>query len=397
MGSDLSCGARLHRLRVLAVLVTLALLAAACGPAVSPAGDPVDPGDWDAVTAEASGQTVRWWMYGGDQRVNAYVDDHVRPVAQRQGVRIERVPLNDTADAVRRVTAEHEAGREQGSVDLIWINGQNFAAGKDAGLWLPDWARQLPNASLLDWDDETIATDFGVPVEGQSSPWSRAAFVYAYDVERMPEPPHDVEALLAWAREHPERFTYPAPPDFTGSAFVRQAVQALGEDEALVALDELKPVQWRQGAAFPGSEAELSQLFADGQVDIAMSYDPTFVATGVEQGLFGSTVRPFVLDDGTLQNTSYVTIPANAGNIAGALVVADLLLDPGLQALKADPAIWGMPTVLDLDRLPDDQQRLFAEDEAGDHVLADVGEPIEEMPAGRVEQIDRRWRDEVLR
>jgi hypothetical protein len=38
--------------------------------------DPGQVGEWDAVLAEADGQTVRWWMSGGDERINRYVDDH---------------------------------------------------------------------------------------------------------------------------------------------------------------------------------------------------------------------------------------------------------------------------------------------------------------------------------
>ena len=99
---------------------------------------------------------------------------------------------------------------------MIWINGENFAAGKEAGLWLEDWAGALPNARHLDPADPSIARDFQVPVDGQEAPWSRAAFVFAHDSARVPEPPADLDALLAYARANPGRVTYPAPPDFTG-------------------------------------------------------------------------------------------------------------------------------------------------------------------------------------
>ncbi len=155
---------------------------------------------------------------------------------------LERVPVGDTADAVQRVVAQRRAGkRTGGAVDLIWINGENFASGKQAGLWLKDWARRLPNARLVDWEDPSIARDFGVPVDGQESPWSRAAFVFAADSARVPDPPGTLDELLAWARAHPGRFTYPAPPDFTGSAFVRQVVAARGEEAGFAYLKALKP------------------------------------------------------------------------------------------------------------------------------------------------------------
>lgn len=145
-----------------------------------------DVANWPAVRAAADGQTVRWWLYGGDERVNRYIDEHVVPAAAGQGVTLERVPVADTADAVQRVVAEVQAGQADGSVDLIWINGENFAVGERGGLWLEDWAGRLPNARYV--DPATADTDFGLAVDGQESPWSRALFVYAHDTARMPQP-----------------------------------------------------------------------------------------------------------------------------------------------------------------------------------------------------------------
>ena len=193
------------RICVLAVLATLlALAAGACGEQAEIGHGSADPSDWESVEVAAQGQRVRWWMFGGDARINEYVDEVVIPAADERGVVLERVPVDDTASAVQRVVAERQGGKtEDGSVDLVWINGENFARGKEAGLWKEDWAEDLPNAALVDWDDPTIATDFGVPVEGQESPWSRAAFVYAYDTGRTGEPPRTFEELLAYAEAHP--------------------------------------------------------------------------------------------------------------------------------------------------------------------------------------------------
>jgi putative spermidine/putrescine transport system substrate-binding protein len=219
------------------------LAVSACGGTVDGTSVDAGNGSFAATLREARGQEVRWWMFGGDARVNAYVDRHVVPAAEQLGVRLRRVPLADTADAVQRVVAQRRAGlRSGGAVDLIWINGENFASGKRAGLWLDDWLRALPNARYLDTRDPTIIRDFQVAVDGQEAPWSRAAFVYAHDRARVPEPPRTFDALLAWAAAHPGRFTYPAPPDFTGSAFVREVVMAKGEDAAFAYLRRLKPL-----------------------------------------------------------------------------------------------------------------------------------------------------------
>lgn len=388
------------RLRA-ALLTVIALTAAGCGsssPDETATATGGDESSWAEIQRDARGETVRWWMYGGDDRINSYVDETVKPAAERLGVTLERVAVSDTADAVQRVVAERRAGKDSGgAVDLIWINGENFAAGKQAGLWLDDWSERLPNSRYVDFSDPSISQDFQVPIDGQEAPWSRAALIYATDARRVAEPPADLDALLEWAREHPGRFTYPAPPDFTGSAFVRQVVQARGEDEAFAYLRALKPLQYRGGRALPKSEAELNRLFADGEVDFAMSYEPNFIATAVRRGRFPRSARPFVLSEGTLTNVSHVTIPANAAHRAGARVVADLLLSPALQLAKADPQGLGIPTVLDMERLGDDMRRRFEELGSSPYRLADIGKPLPELPADRIAPLEKRWKREVLR
>jgi putative spermidine/putrescine transport system substrate-binding protein len=385
--------------RLAAVLVVAAALAAGgCGGSGTPAPTPTGS-DFASVEKAARGQTVRFWMYGGDDRVNAYVDDEVAPAAAKRGVMLRRVPVGDTADAVKRVIAERRAGRTTGGgVDLIWINGENFASGKQAGLWLADWAESLPNAKrYVDFSDPTIRNDFHIETDGQESPWQRSIFIYAYDAAKVPRPPRTFDALLAYAKAHPGRFTYPAPPEFTGSAFVRQVIADKGEAAGFAYLKELKPLMYRGGRTFPKSQAELDALFADGQVDFAMAYDANFVNTGVRKGGFPKTARPFLIGRGALANTSYVTIPANAAHIAGAKVVADVMLDPALQASLADPSKLGYPTVLDLRRLGA-RRSLFERRAANrEYVLPGYGETVSEFAAARVGLLEKRWASEVLR
>ncbi len=383
-----------RRLRLSAFPLIAGVALAACG--TDAATQALDPGDWELTLLQARGQTVDWWLYGGDDRINAYLDDAVGPRLAELGVTLNRVPIENTVDAVNRVISEVRAGTDDGSVDMIWINGANFALGVENDLWLEGWASELPNASLLAPDDPTITSDFGVPVEGRESPWSRAAFLFAHDTARTETPPTDFAEILAYATANPGRFTYPAPPDFTGSAFVRQAVQALGEDEAFAFLTEIKPLMWRGGDAFPESEAELNELFGNGQVDLAMSYAPGFVAAAVSTGQFPETSTPFVLESGTLSNVSFVTIPANAGDAAAALVLANVLLEPNLQSIKAAPLVLGVPTVLDLGRLTATDRNLFADTDDSPYVLADFGRPLPELDASEVERLDARWLEEIL-
>ncbi|CAN5432282.1 ABC transporter substrate-binding protein [soil metagenome] len=352
---------------------------------------------FDELAKQAKGETVRWWMYGGDARINDYVDDVVTPAAKKLGITVDRVPVADTADAVQRVVSEKRAGKTSGgAVDMIWINGENFASGKEAGLWLGGWTRKLPNSRLVDFGDPTINLDLQVPIDNQESPWSRAAFVYASDEAKTPDPPQDFDQLLDYARENPGRFTYPALPDFTGTSFVKQVVAAKGEDAGFDYLAELKPLMWQQGKKFPKSEAELNDLFAEGQVDFSMSFDPNFIATAVEKGQFAKSTAPFLLEGGALVNASDVTIPADAAHPEAAQVLANLLLEPALQAQKADPRGLGIPTVLDSSTLDAKQKALFSSSANNPYLLDGFGETTNELPADQVPEIEARWKREIL-
>ena len=49
-------------------------------------------------------------------------------------------------DAVNTVLGEQQAGQnDNGAIDMIWINGENFKTAKQADLLLCDWAKALPN------------------------------------------------------------------------------------------------------------------------------------------------------------------------------------------------------------------------------------------------------------
>lgn len=373
-----------------------------------------------ALESEARGGTVNFHLWGGDERINAYITGPVAETLKaRYGITLNRVGLADTAEAVNLVLSETEAGlSDRGSVDLVWINGENFRTLKEAGLVLCGYARNLPNAALVDWTDPSIATDFGTPVEDCEVPWSRAQFVMATDAARVAEPPRSFAALLDWIKAHPGRFTYAAPPDFNGSAFVRHAfIHAAGGPEALAGpfdparfdaiaekafglLSDLEPFLWRKGETYPTDIAQLNQLFANGEVDFTFNYEPTVFGAGIETGTFPPTTRTFALDDGLLANTSYVAIPSNASNRAAAIVAANALLSADLQYEKAKPDVWGMATVLDFDRLvPAEAERfrtlprhpavLAAED------LADVAMP--EPSAAWLEAIEARWKETVGR
>ncbi len=369
--------------------------------------------EWDGILDQARGQTVYWHAWGGDPKINDFISWIGDKARERHGVALEHVKLASTADAVSRVIAEQQAGQTTGgAVDLIWINGENFAAMKAQGLLFGPFAETLPNWPLVDVTGKpATVTDFTLPTDGYESPWAMAQLVFEYDSARLSDPPRSLAALAAWAAANPGRFTYPQPPDYLGTTFLKQVLYGVMTDPALLQspvqeamydvqtaplwafLDELHPSLWRQAKAFPQNEPALGQLLADGEVDIAFAFNPGRASAEIAAGNLPDSVRTFVLEGGTIGNASFVAIPFNAAHRAGAMVIANLILDPEVQARAQDPGILGFQTVLDLARLAPEDRARFDALQLGIATLspAELGPVLLEPHASWMTRIAQDW------
>ncbi|MEL6964509.1 MAG: ABC transporter substrate-binding protein, partial [Pseudomonadota bacterium] len=217
----------------MAQFFTALLLLVLLGIAPSKAADNAT---WKGVLADAEGQTVYFNAWGGDETINSYIDWIGDEVKRRFDVTLKHVKLADTAEAVARVVAEKTAGREDGgSIDLIWINGENFASMKEQDLLFGPFAHDLPSFAHVDVEGKpTTILDFTVPTDGFEAPWGMAQFVFFHDTDRVPEPPRSIQELLAWAKDHPGRFTHPSPPDFIGSTFLKHLMIAYVDDPSVL-------------------------------------------------------------------------------------------------------------------------------------------------------------------
>ena len=368
--------------------------------------------DWAGILAKAKGQSIQFSAWGGDQRINDYIAWAGAEAKGRLGVEVRHVKLADTAEAVSRIIAEKAAGQNQGgSVDLIWINGENFAALKSKGLLYGPFVDLLPNFAKVDTEQKpTTLLDFTVPTEGFESPWGMAQLVFFYDTAKVKEPPHTMAALKTWAEANPGRFTYPAPPDFLGTTFLKQAVyettanplrllKPVGDDAPLVTeplwgyLDSLHPSLWRRGASFPKSGTEARQLVGDGEADIYFAFNPGDASSAIAQKLLPETMRPFVPSAGSIGNTHFVAIPFNAGAAEGAMVFANFLLSAEAQARKENADLWGDPTVLSIARLDDNDRALFDNLPRGiaTPTPEELGRPLPEPHPTWVARLEQEW------
>jgi putative thiamine transport system substrate-binding protein len=380
------------------------------------AASDINPADWPLIEQAAAGQTVYFNAWGGSENINAYLEWVGDEVSKRYGVEVVQVKLDDTAHAVSKVVAEKAAGKNQGgAVDLIWINGENFASMKRQDLLMtPGWATFLPNWRFVDHENQpTILADFTEPTEGLESPWGGAKLVFFYDSARTEKEslPDNAIELLGWAKRNPGRFSYPAPPDFIGSSFLKQVLgEVIDDRRKLVSpvsddsfekdvaplfsyLDELHRVAWRSGRAFPKSYPDMKQKLADSELDIIFAFNPAEASAAIAAGELPDTVRSFTFSGGTLGNTHFVAIPYNANAKEGALLVANFLISPEAQLRKQDPQYWGDPTVLSLEKLPEPDRAAFKELDLGIATLRpdELGPVIPEPHASWMERIEIAW------
>ncbi len=376
------------------------------------AGAQTAPEDWPAVLEAAKGQTVYWNAWGGSTTTNDFIAWVGERVSEEYGVTLEHVKLTDTGEAVSRVLAEKQAGQDtDGAIDLIWINGANFAAMKDAELLYGPFAEDLPNWDLVDVDGKTVRTDFTVPTDGYESPWAMAQVVFMYDSADLPDPLGSMEEILTWSQENPGRFTFPQPPDFLGTTFLKQALIDLSESTGALAepatdanyaetteplwtfMEELTPTLWREGRAYPQTGPRQLQLIADEEIDLAISFSPGEATAAIANFQLPDTVRTFVLEGGTLGNASFVAVPYNSDATEGAMIVANFLLSAEAQLRAQDPDILGYGTVLSMDKLSAADRNAFDALDLGVATLSpdELGPALPEPHPSWAERIAADW------
>ena len=407
----------MRKLLALLVAFTLLFSLTGCGQEQSDTQKlDLSSAEWDEIVEAARGTTVTFYGWGGDENRNNWLNTTVADyVKEHYDIALEVVGM-DINDILSKLSGEKQAGSETGSIDMIWINGENFYSAKDNGLLYGPFTGQLPNMeAYIDLQDPETLNDFCMPIEGYEAPYAKAQMVFFNDSAVTPEAPASAEELLEFCKKYPGKVTYPALPDFTGSAFVRNIIYELcgweqfqnmeadydtvkaAIEPALDYLRELNPYLWNEGKTFPESSTTVDAMFADGELVMDMSYGPFSVATGIAEGTYTDTTRTFVFDNGTIGNTNYMAIAFNSPNKAGAMVVINAILSAELQLTQYEQ-LRELP-VVSADKLSAEEQAAFDAVDLGEGVLSQaelLEHRLPEMPANLVPVIEEIWLNEVV-
>ena len=371
---------------------------------------------WDEIVAAAKGTTVTFYGWGGDENRNNWLNTTVaQHVKEHYDITLEVVGMN-IDDILAKLSGEKQAGSSKGSIDMIWINGENFYSAKDNGLLWGPFTEKLPNmANYIDLNDPETLNDFCMPIEGYEAPYAKAQMVMYADTAVTPDLPTSAAELMEFAKANPGKVTYPALPDFTGSAFVRNIIYELcgweqfqtmeadydtvkaAIEPALEYLRQLNPYLWNEGKTFPDSSNTVDAMFSDGELVMAMSYGPFSVATGIDKGIYTETTQTFVFENGTIGNTNYMAIGFNSPNKASAMVVINAIISGEIQ-LTQYAQLRELPVVA-TEKLSAEELAAFDAVDLGKGVLSQaelLAHRLPEMPASLVPIIEQIWLAEVV-
>lgn len=368
---------------------------------------------------EGKGQTVTFYGYGGDEKANSWVDEVVAPaMKEKYDIKVKRVPM-DIDQILNKLMTEKEAGSKTGDIDVIWINGENFYTAKQADLLYGPITDKVESfEKLMDVNGHNSNYDFGVKIDGYEVPYGSAQLVFAGDKEQFKDGfPTDSQALLTYAKANPGKITYTAPPEFTGSAFVRNIIcDIVGYDKVenasadkeelykvikpgLDYLNEIKPYLWQAGKTYPTTTAELDQMFAAGQIDMSYSYAQMHVAEKRSDNEFKDTTESFLFDKGTIANQSYLAIANTSKVKAGALLLVNEMTSESAQLKKAEAKYGYSIPPFDSEKISETTNQKLTDLYKNQGVLSleEMQEKqIPEVQAEKIPIIEALWKEHVL-
>lgn len=372
--------------------------------------------DFDKIIESASNKNVYFYGWGGDAKVNKWLDEYIKPrMKEKYNINFNRVPMD--IDLILSKLLNEKSLNEDGSIDIVWINGENFYSAKENDLLYGPFLESLPNAKkYLDFESQDIKYDFGFEIEGYESPFGKAQFVLIGDQAKIKLPKNHKE-LLELAKNNKGKITYPIANDFVGSAFIRTLASDIISYDELINLEpdyeivkeklkpltnylnELEPYLWNEGKTYPSTNTQLENMYQDNEVLLAMNYNPNIVAIKIKDNSFTDTSKAFVFDNGTVSNTHFLAVPQNAKNKEAALVVINEILSLEVQASKFDTKNWGDLPALSNTKLSKDDVKVLqsAKQGKGSINIKDLqSKQIPELSAKLIPIIEKVWEDEVL-
>lgn len=356
---------------------------------------------WEDVQARAKEEgTVNLYYWGGSDPINIWMDQVVTPDLAKLGVKLNPVRITGTKDAIDLVLAEKGSGKGigEGSVDAIWVNGENFATLKRQDALFGAFADKLPNSKNIEWNADDPRSllnlrDFGVETGAAEVPWSGQQYVCALNTARLSQDdaPGTFAELETYLQANPGKFTYIKPPHYLGNTFVQAAVYAhnpdgTGAEPFQQSIDEVgakelarlitPALEYLKGleahllgakagnAQYAEDNKALDGMFLNNEIDMACKFGLYAVAIGLGDGSYPEGAEAFIFPEGNMiKNKNYLGVPSNAPNPAATMVMANYMSSVEAQVSKLK--MTGMPPGIDPWKLSDADSAALTEASPG--------------------------------
>ncbi len=372
---------------------------------------------FDEIIEMGKSKEVSIFMWGGNSSINTYIDTFVsNHLEEMYNIELKRVPMN-APDFVAKLMNEKKNRLEEGSIDIIWVNAENFRALKNAKALYGPFTQHLQNQKKY-YNQELgdLYFDNGIAIDGYEAIFGSAQLVHSYDSAKISNPPKSYKEFLEYAKTNPNRLTYANPiNDFVGCAFVRNAYFELTEfdstkdytyDEFLeistpviAYFKELHPHLWNSGNAFPANVSQQYNMFKNNEIDFISGFEVYRTQGLIRKGEYPETVRSYIFEGGTIGNSHYLAIPYNAPNKAAAMLVIDFLQSPTAQIEKMKPEVWGDLSPIDANLIPADEKADITIIENNPAIIPSqvlFENRINDMNAQYIDWIEKIWEEEII-
>ncbi len=372
---------------------------------------------FEEVMEDGKNKEVSIFMWGGNDGINKYMDNFVKKrLKEKYNITLKRVPMN-ASDFVAKILNEKKNNTKESTIDVIWVNAENFKVLKEAkGLYGPFTNVLINQNTLYNPNLNELHYDSGIPIEGYEAMWGAAQLVYSYDNEIIKSPPKTYKEILEFSRKYPGKFTYPNPlSDFVGSAFVRNAYfeltdmdfsKEISKEEFLEIskpvieyFKQLNPYLWNKGESFPQTVALQDNLFKNNEVYITIGFEVYKTAGKILKKEYKPSVKTFVLDSGTIGNSHYLGIPYNAKEKAGGILVIDYLQGAEAQIEKMKPEVWGDMSGIDVEKLSENEKEKIKKIEEVPGVLTSkelLSKRRADMNSTYIQWVEEIWEEQII-
>jgi putative spermidine/putrescine transport system substrate-binding protein len=275
------------------------------------------------------------------------------------------------SDLANRALAALETGDDPQVDYFETIGVDSVKEWVDAELFLEITEENVPNIATV------VEATNRLP---QEIPYRGSQVLLAYDSEFVAEDevPTTYAELIEWINAHPGEFVYNRPDrGGSGAAMVTRAIfEVTGQDPSLFVPGEFEaelvdqfPKAWEllgsihesiyEEGSYPAGNTPVLELFANGSVHMITAWSDQALQA-MNNGLLPETTKLTQLQDLPFTGGyAYSAIPSNAGNVEGALALANFVLSVQIQEAVVE-SIGGFPAI-SWEGLPAELQTQFSD------------------------------------